>query len=113
MAEAICPAKRSFVLGAENVSTPHFVPEPALLAAWCERRVAAAGGIEHVLVGGKPGKRVAAGCDHIHSVNSLHARYGKFIGPFCGPAAKNLNGDIRWLDVRLSGMQPAEVLRAS
>lgn len=69
------------------------------------------------MVGGKPGKRVAAGCDHIQNVNSLHARYGKFIGPFvgpfCSPAAKNLNGDIRWLDVRLSRMQPAEVLRAS
>jgi hypothetical protein len=33
--------------------------------------------------------------------NSLHARYGKFIEPFCGPATKNLNGYIWWLEVRM------------
>ncbi len=30
-------------------------------------------------------------------------RYDKFIKPFCGPAAKNLSGYIRWLEVRLTG----------
>ncbi|MFA8386164.1 MAG: hypothetical protein ACEPO2_11115, partial [Pelagibaca sp.] len=39
--------------------------------------------------------------------------YGKFIEPFCGPATKNLNGYIRWLEVRLAGMSPADVVRAS
>lgn len=33
MEEAICPAKRSFVLGAENVGTPPFVPEPLAVTA--------------------------------------------------------------------------------
>ncbi|MGB3796026.1 MAG: IS1595 family transposase [Alteraurantiacibacter sp.] len=75
--------------------------------------LAAARGLEHVVVGSKPGTRVAAGCYHIQNVNSLHARYGKFIEPFCGPATKNLNGYIRWLEVRMAGMQPADVIRAS
>ena len=75
--------------------------------------VAANGGIEHFVVGSKPGTRVTAGCYHIQNVNSLHARYDKFIKPFCGPATKNLNGYIRWLEVRLAGMTPADVIRAS
>ncbi len=62
-------------------------------------KLAAAGGIEHFVVGSEPGTRVAAGCHHIQSVNSLHARHGKFIKPFCGPATKNLDGHIRWLEV--------------
>ncbi|WP_157733641.1 IS1595 family transposase [Antarctobacter heliothermus] len=61
---------------------------------------AAAGGIEHFVVGSKLGIRVDAGCYHIQNVNSLHARYKKFIKPFCGPATKNLNGYIRWLELR-------------
>jgi len=46
-------------------------------------------------------------------VNSLYARYGRFINPFCGPVTKNLNGYIRWLEVRMEGMQPAEIILAS
>jgi hypothetical protein len=65
------------------------------------------------VVGSKPGTRVAAGCIHIQNVNSLHARYGTFIKPFCWPATKNLDGYIRWLEVLLEGLQPAEVVRAS
>ena len=75
--------------------------------------LAAKGGIEHVVVGRKPGTRIAAGCYHIQTVNSLHARYEAFIKPFCGPAMKNLNGYIRWLEVRLAGLQPADVIQAS
>ncbi len=75
--------------------------------------LAAKRGIEHFVVGSKAGTRVAAGCHHIQNVNSLHARYKAFIKPFCGPATKNLNGYVRWLEVRLSGMKPAEVIRAS
>ncbi|MCG6113175.1 MAG: hypothetical protein MEQ74_13560 [Paracoccus sp.] len=59
--------------------------------------------IEADVGGSKPGTRVAAGCYHIQNVNSLHARYGKFIDPFCRPATKNLNGYIRWLEVRMAG----------
>lgn len=70
-------------------------------------------GIEHFIVGSKPGTRVVAGCHHIQNVNSLHARYKQFIKPFCGPASKNLNGYVRWLEVRLAGMQPAAVIRMS
>lgn len=75
--------------------------------------LAAARGLEHVVVGSKPGTRVAAGCYHIQTVNSLHARYGRFIEPFCGPATKNLDGYIRWLEVRLEGVLPAEIVCAS
>lgn len=75
--------------------------------------LAAARGLEHFLVGSKPGTRAAAGCYHIQNVNSLHARYGRFIEPFCGPATKNLNGYIRWLEVRLAAMSPAKIVRAS
>jgi len=70
-------------------------------------------GLEYFVVGSKPCTRVAAGCYHIQNVYSLHARYGKFIEPFCGPATKNLNGYIRWLEFRLEGMRPAKVIRAS
>ncbi len=75
--------------------------------------LAAARGLEHFVVGRKPGTRVAAGCYHIQNVNSLRARYGRFIEPFCGPATKNLNGYIRWLEVRLAAMSPAEIVRTS
>ncbi len=75
--------------------------------------LAAAGGIEHFVVGRKPGKRVVSGCYHIQNVNSLHARYKKFIKPFCGPATKNLNGYISWLEARLAGMEPAEIFRSA
>ena len=64
------------------------------------------------MVGSKPGARVAAGCYHIQNVNSLHARYGTFIESFCWPATKNLGGYIRWMEVRLEGVRPAEVFRA-
>ncbi|MGP6086849.1 hypothetical protein [Antarctobacter jejuensis] len=66
-------------------------------------KLATASGIEHFVVGSKPGTRVAAGCYHIQNVNSLHAQYNKFIKPFCGPATKYLNGYIGWLEVRLGG----------
>lgn len=75
--------------------------------------VAATSAIEHFVVGSRPGTRVTAGCYHIQNVNSLHARYAGFIKPFCGPAKKNLAGYIRWLEVRLSGMLPADIVRAS
>lgn len=77
------------------------------------KNLAAAHWLEHFVVGSKPGKRVAAGCYHIQNVNSLHARYGRFIKSFCGPATKNLNGYIRWLEVRMEGMQPAEIILVS
>lgn len=73
--------------------------------------LAATGGIEHFVVGSKPGKRVVAGCYHIQNVNSLHARYKKFIKPFCGPATKNLNGYIRWLELRLARTNPADIMQ--
>lgn len=73
--------------------------------------LAAAVGLEHFVVGSKPGTRVAAGCYHIQNVNSLHARYKRSIKPFCGPATKNLNGYIRWLEARIAGMQPADIFR--
>lgn len=75
--------------------------------------LAVAHGLKHVVVGGKAGTRVVSGCYHIQNVNSLHARYKKFIKPFCGPATKNLDGYIRWLEVRMAGVQPAELVRAS
>jgi hypothetical protein len=75
--------------------------------------LAAGRGLEHFVVGSKPGKRVVAGCYHIQNVNSLHARYKKFIKPFCGPARKNLNGYIKWLEMRLAGLQPADIIRNS
>ncbi len=68
---------------------------------------------EHLVVGSKLGKRVAAGSHQIQTVNSLHARYDKFIRPFCGPATKNLNAYMRWLEVRLAGLTPAELIRSS
>ena len=77
------------------------------------KNLAAARCLEQFVVGSKPGTRVAAGCYHIQNVNSLHARYGRFIKPFCGPATKNLNGYIRWLEVRMEGMQPPEIILAS
>lgn len=75
--------------------------------------LAASVGLEHFVVGSKAGTRVAAGCYHIQNVNSLHARYKRFIKPFCGPATKNLAGYIRWLEVRLAGVQPADIIRVS
>jgi hypothetical protein len=92
------------------------VPRDAVLCsdgASGYKNVAAAGGIEHFVVGSKPGTRVASGCYHIQNVNSLHARYKRFMKPFCGPATKNLSGYIRWLEVRLAGTRPAEIVRAS
>jgi len=86
------------------------VPHDAVLCsdgASVYAKIAAQYGIERFIVGSKPGTRVAAGCHHIQNVNSLHARYDKFIRPFCGPATKNLNGYIRWLEVRLAGTTPA------
>lgn len=74
---------------------------------------AVAHGLKHVVVGSKAGTRVNSGCYHIQNVNSLHARYKRFIKPFCGPATKNLDGYIRWLEVRMAGVQPAELVRAS
>ncbi|WP_353349125.1 hypothetical protein [Aquicoccus sp. SU-CL01552] len=46
-------------------------------------------------------------------MKALHARYKRFIKPFCGPATKNLSGYIRWLEVRLADMRPTEIIRAS
>lgn len=76
-------------------------------------KLASTGGIEHFIVGSRPGTRVAAGCHQTQNLNSLHARYNKFIKPFCGPATKNLNGYIQWLEVRPAGTRPAEIFRAS
>jgi hypothetical protein len=44
---------------------------------------------------------------HIQNVNSLHACYGKFIKPLCGPATKNIDGYIRRFEARLAGMRPS------
>lgn len=92
------------------------VPYDAVLCSDGARayaKVAAQRGVEHFVVGSKTGKRVAAGSHHIQNVNSLHARYDKFLRAFCGPATKNLKGYIRWLEVRLAGMTPAELIRSS
>ncbi len=70
-------------------------------------------GIEHLVVGSKAGTRVTAECYHIQNVNSLHAHYSRFIKPFCGPATKYLAGYIRWLEVRLTGLRPADIIRVS
>lgn len=75
--------------------------------------LAAAHRLEHFVVGGKPGTRVPSGCHHIQNVNSLHARYDRFMKPFCGPTTKNLNGYIRWLEVRLAGVAPADIFRSA
>ena len=91
------------------------VPSDAVLCsdgATGYKNVAAAGGLEHFVVGSKPGTRVASGCYHIQNVNSLHARCKRFMKLFCGPATKNLRGDIRWFEVRLAGMRPAKIVRA-
>lgn len=77
------------------------------------RKLAARGAIEHFVVGSKAGTRVTAGCYHIQAVNSLHARYNKFIRPFCGPVTNYLGGYIRWLEVRIAGVTPAELIRVS
>jgi transposase-like protein len=107
------PNRKSATL--ERAMKP-LVPHDAVLCsdgASGYAKVAAQRGIEHFVVGSRPGTRVAAGSHHIQNVNSLHARYDKFIRPFCGPATKNLNGYIRWLEVRLAGMTPAELIRSS
>ena len=107
------PNRKSATL--ERAMKP-LVPHDAVLCsdgANAYAKVAAQRGIEHFVVGSKPGTRVAAGSHHIQNVNSLHARYDKFIRPFCGPATKKLNGYIRWLEVRLAGMTPAELIRSS
>ncbi|NDW00056.1 hypothetical protein [Salipiger sp. PrR002] len=92
------------------------VPDDAVLfsdgANGC-KNLAAAAGFEHSVVGSKPNTRVTSGCYYIQNVNSLHARYKSFIKPFCGPAAKNFSGYIRWMEVRLAGMRPAELVQAS
>ena len=107
------PNRKSVTL--ERAMKP-LVPSDAVLCsdgANGYKKVAAAGGLEHFVVGSKAGTRVASGCYHIQNVNSLHARYKSFIKPFCGPATKNISGYIRWLEVRLAGMRPAEIVRAS
>lgn len=38
------------------------------------------------MVGSKPCTRAASGCYRIQNVNSLHARYKRFIKTYCGPA---------------------------
>jgi hypothetical protein len=40
---------------------------------------------------------------HLNTVNSLHAQWTTFVRPFCGPAAKNLEGYARWLIARRAG----------
>ena len=92
------------------------VPQDAVLCsdgASDYAKVAAQRGSEHFVVGSKPGTRVTTGSHHIQNVNSLHARCDRLIRPFCGPATKNLNDYIRWLDVRLAGMAPAELIWSS
>ncbi|MEQ9240640.1 IS1595 family transposase [Roseovarius indicus] len=107
------PNRKSVTL--ERAMTP-LMPADAVLCsdgANGYANVAATGGIEHFVVGSKPGKRVVASCYHIQNVNSLHARYDMFIRRLCGPATKNLNGYIRWLEVQVAGIRPAEVIGAS
>ncbi len=72
-------------------------------------KLAARSGIEHFVVGSKPGARIAAGCYHIQTVNSFYARFDKFIKPFCGPATKYLDGYIGWL----AAMPQVDVIRFS
>jgi hypothetical protein len=94
----------------------HPVPNNAVLCsdgAIGYKDLAASRGLEHFVLGSKRDTRVAAGCYHMPNVKSLHARYGTFMEPFCGPATKNLDGYIRWLEARLEGVRPAEVVSAS
>ncbi|WPZ23513.1 hypothetical protein T7987_17530 (plasmid) [Sulfitobacter faviae] len=65
------------------------------------------------MAGSKAGTRVVSGCYHIQNVNSLHARYKRFMKPLGGPVTKNLSGYIRWSEVRLAGRRPTEIVRAS
>jgi hypothetical protein len=53
---------------------------------------AAQRGIDHFVIGSKPSTRVGAESHHVQNVNSLQARYDKFIKAICGPATKKLNG---------------------
>ena len=57
-----------------------------------DKNVAAAGGVEHFVAGSKAGRRVVSGCYHIQNVNSLHARYKRFMKPLGGPVTKDLSG---------------------
>ena len=50
------------------------------------------GNLEHFVAGSKAGTRVVSGCYHIQNVNSLHARYKRFMKPLSGPVTKNLSG---------------------
>jgi hypothetical protein len=71
------------------------VPHDAVLCsdgASAYAEVAAPLGIDHFVIDSKPGTRVVAGSHHIQNVNSLQARYDKFIKAICGPATKKLNG---------------------
>ncbi|MGR3837332.1 MAG: IS1595 family transposase [Cognatishimia sp.] len=107
------PDRKSATL--EKAMMP-LIPGDAVLCsdgASAYKKVADQSGIEHFVVGSKPGARIAGGCYHIQNVNSLHARYSAFIRPFCGPAAKYLNGYIRWLEARLARMKPSDVIRLS
>ena len=76
-------------------------------------KAAAQRGAEHFVVGSKSGTLLAAGRHHNQNVNALHAQDAKFTKLFCGPAAKKLNGYIRWLEVRLAGMTRADRIPAS
>jgi transposase-like protein len=92
------------------------VPVDAVLCSDGARgyaKLATQAGIEHFVVGSKPGTRLMAGCYDIQNVNSLHASYANFIRPFCAPATKNLNGYIRWFEVRMAKTTTAELIRAS
>ena len=99
----------------ERAVTP-LVPNDAVLCsdgAKGYESAAAKKGVPHVKVGSKAGTRVISGCYHIQNANSLHARYGAFIRPFCGPSRKFLDGYIRWFEMRLEGLRPAEIFRSA
>ena len=70
-------------------------------------------GIEHFVVGSKPGTRLASPSHHIQNVNSLHARYGDFIRMFRGPATRYLDGYLRWFVARAGQIRPDQVFAAA
>lgn len=68
-------------------------------------------GIDHFVVGSRPGTRLASPAHHIQNTNALHARLKDFIAPFRGPASRYLDGYLQWFMARERGWNSAAVFR--
>ena len=68
--------------------------------------------IEQLVVGSKPGIRLASATHHIQNTNALHSRLKSFLEPFRGPASKYLDGYLKWLIARQRHLGPLDILRA-